>query len=295
MTLTPLTQYQMPLWDHSPRRVVSLVPSITESLFTLGFGGAVAGITDYCTRPTGALGVTPRVGGPKFPNLDLIAELKPDLVIANQEETDQQAVEAIAGMDIPVWLVFPKSVDDGMFFLRQLLALFHTDKPVSRINALQVSVDYARAAADSMTPVPYFCPIWVDVHEGIDWWMTFNQNTYMADVLRMFGGVNIFADRERQYPLEADLGLGKSEPPGERDIRYPRVTAAEVIGGQPEVIFLPDDPYKFSASDRSLIEYALANTPAVRNKKIYFLDGSLITWFGVRIGEAIHTLPEYFG
>ncbi len=64
--------------------------------------------------------------------------------------------------------------------------------------------------------------------------MTFNQDTYMSDVLRMFGGVNVFADRERQYPLEADLGLGKPEPPGERDTRYPRVTAAEVIAAQPE-------------------------------------------------------------
>lgn len=294
MTLSPLPQYQMPRWEQPPKRIVSLVPSITESLFALGFGGAVVGITDFCTRPAADLGVIPRVGGTKSPNLELIADLKPDLVIAGQEESDKGAIETLAALEIPVWLVFPKSVDDGMFFLRQLLGLFHTDKVVAQINGLQIGVDYARVAADSMPQIPYFCPIWMDVHQGVDWWMTFNQDTYMSDVFSLFGGTNIFGDRERQYPLEADLGMREAEPPGERDIRYPRVTAGEIIGAQPEIIFLPDEPYKFSAEDRSLIEYALADTPAVRNKKIFFIDGSLITWYGVRLAEAIHTLPEYF-
>jgi ABC-type Fe3+-hydroxamate transport system substrate-binding protein len=234
------------------------------------------------------------VGGPKSPNLDIIAELKPDLVIAGQEETEQQAIEALAGMEIPVWLLFPKSVDDGVFFLRQLLGLFHTDKQVVQINGLQVGVDYARVAADSMPPIPYFCPIWLDTTEGVDWWITFNQETYMSDVLGLFGGVNVFADREREYPLEADLGLADAEDPGERDTRYPRVTAGEVIAAQPELILLPDEPYKFTASDRNLIEHTLADTPAVRNQKIDFIDGSLISWYGVRIAEALRRLPEYF-
>jgi ABC-type Fe3+-hydroxamate transport system substrate-binding protein len=294
MTFSPLHQYQIPRWDHPPRRVVSLVPSITESLFALGFGGTVVGVTDFCTRPAADLGTLVRVGGPKNPNLKIIADLKPDLVIAGQEETEKDAVEALAGMEVPVWLVFPKSVDDGMLFLRQLLGLFHTDKVVEQINGLQIGVDYARAAAESMLQIPYFCPIWMDVHNGVDWWMTFNRDTYMSSVLSLFGGVNVFAARERLYPLEADLGLGEAELPADRDTRYPRVTAAEVIAAQPEMILLPDDPYQFSTEDRKVLEYALADTPAVRNGKVFHVDGSLITWYGVRIAEALRTLPELF-
>jgi ABC-type hemin transport system substrate-binding protein len=67
-----------------------------------------------------------------------------------------------------------------------------------------------------------------------------------------------------------------------------------VIGGQPELILLPDEPYRFSVEDRSLLEYALADTPAVRNGKIFHIDGSLISWYGVRIAEALRVLPEFF-
>lgn len=284
----------MPHWENPPQRVVSLVPSVTESLFALGFGGSVVGISDYCTRPAAELAAIVRVGGPQFPNLEVLAELEPDLVIAGQEETDKHAVEALAGLNIPVWVVFPRSVDDGMFFLRQLLGLFHTDKVIAQINGLQVGLDYARAAADSMPQIPYFCPIWIGVHKGMDWWMTFNQDTYMADVLSLFGGQNVFAERERLYPLEADLGLGEAEPPGERDTRYPRITAGEVIAAQPELILLPDEPYKFSPADRAVLEHALADTPAVRNGKIRLIDGSLISWYGVRLAAALRTLPDLF-
>ena len=284
----------MPDWDHPPKRVVSLVPSITESLFALGFGESLVGVTDYCTQPAGQISALMRVGGPKTPNLDVIKELKPDLVIGGWEETAKERVEALSQRGLRVWLVFPKTVDDSVDLLRQILALYHTDKRVEQVNGLQVAVDYARTAADSLQPVRYFCPIWFDQHEGIDWWMAFNQDTYMDDLLHLFGGENIFANRERLYPIEADLGKGRPEPANGRDTRYPRVTAGEVIAAQPELILLPDDPYKFTDSDRAALEHALAATPAVRNRKVFFIDGSLLTWYGVRLGQALRVLPEFF-
>ena len=228
-----LERYRLPAWDHSPTRVVSLVPSITESLFVLGFGETVVGVTDFCTRPAGQLSALVRVGGPKTPDVDVIAELQPDLVIGGWEETAKERVEALSQRGITVWLVFPKTVDDGVDLLRQLLGLYHTDKRVEQINGLQVAVDYARAAADSLPAVKYFCPVWFDQHDGLDWWMTFNHDTYMDDLLQLFGGKNVFSARERMYPLEADLGKGSPEPAEGRDTRYPRVSAGEVIAAQP--------------------------------------------------------------
>ncbi len=288
------SNFLFPEWDQPPKRVVSLVPSVTESLFELGFGDKVVGITDYCVRPASLLGNLVRVGGPKRPDLDVIGALSPDIVIANQEETQQEIVEELAQKGIKVWLIFPKSVDESMNLLRQYLALFHSDKNVMKVNSLQVAIDYARIAAETERQTKYFCPIWYEHEDGFDWWMTFNQETYPHDLLRLFGGINVFAARERLYPKSADLGQAKPEPAGIRDTRYPRVTAAEVIKAQPELILLPSEPYNFGERDKHLILSTFADTPAVQNGRVYFIDGSCLTWYGVRVAKALQTLPSFF-
>lgn len=294
MAETDFSQFEFPVWDKPPKRVVSLVPSITESLFELGFGGTAVGITDFCSQPAQMLRDLIRVGGPKKPNQDVIADLKPDLIIANQEETSRESIEALSSKGFKIWLIFPKSVDDSMNILRRLLALFHSDKSVQKIDSLQKGVDYARMAGVADPTISYFCPIWYEHEENLDWWMTFNQDTYPSDLLSVFGGRNVFALRERFYPKGADLGQGTAEPSGGRDTRYPRVTAAEVIAAQPEIIFLPDEPYSFSEKDQRVIQYALADTPAVRNGRVYSFDGSLLTWYGVRLARALQTFPDFF-
>ena len=97
-------------FHHPPKRVVSLVPSMTESLFDLGLGDVVVGITDYCIYPAELLKNLPRVGGTKDVSEDEILDLKPDFVIANQEENSRQLVEKLEAAGIRVWVTFPKSV-----------------------------------------------------------------------------------------------------------------------------------------------------------------------------------------
>jgi ABC-type hemin transport system substrate-binding protein len=108
------------------------------------------------------------------------------------------------------------------------------------------------------------------------------------------GGENVFASRERHYPLAADLGRAEAEPPGIRDTRYPRVTADEVLAAQPEMILLPDDPFHFTEGHKQTIQERFADTPAVRNKRVFFVDGSLLTWYGTRLAKAIQVLPSFF-
>jgi ABC-type Fe3+-hydroxamate transport system substrate-binding protein len=287
--------FQLPDWDAPPNRVVSLVPSMTANLFELGFGSSVVGITDFCTRPAEQLLDLVRVGGPKSVDFDLIGELKPDLVIVNQEESSPEIVEQLLADGHNVWMVFPKTVQDSIDVLRSLLALYHTDGPVIKINSLQMAVDYATAAAETQPKVRYFCPIWAGTDHGLDWYMAFNQDTYMSDVLHMFGGENVFANRERRYPLAADLGL--EQPTVESataDRRYPRVTVQEVLDAAPELMLIPDEPYKFTDADKEKLFHLFADTPAVLNKNVHFIDGSLIIWDGVRLGAAFQILPEYF-
>jgi ABC-type Fe3+-hydroxamate transport system substrate-binding protein len=124
--------------------------------------------------------------------------------------------------------------------------------------------------------------------------MTFNRDTYTSDLLRVFGGENVFGGRERAYPLEADLGLVEREEPGDRDVRYPRVTAKEIIEAGPEVILLPNEPFQFNKSHKNMILEKFFETPAVKSERVFFVDGTLLMWHGTRIGKALQVLPGFF-
>lgn len=117
-------------------------------------------------------------------------------------------------------------------------------------------------------PVRYFCPIWQTVRGGEDTeWITFNADTYVHDLLRLFGGENVFAG------LQA---------------RYPTVTLAEVRAAQPEVVLLPNEPYAFTGEDQRRIEDWIGTVRFVS------VEGSLITWHGTRIGCALAQLGTLF-
>ena len=278
-----------------PERIVSLVPSYTESLFDLGFGESVVGISDYCVRPAEGVGQLPRVGGPKNARVEDILKLKPDLVIANREENTREVVEALWKESIPVWVSFPLSVQDTIEDLYKIARLFRSEEALQRVQTIERSVEWARLAAEDQKPARYFCPIWQDrLETGEPWWMTFNHLTYTHDLLALFGGENVFAARSRRYPLLAELGLMAQEEPGERDTRYPRVSRAEIMAGQPEVILLPDEPYAYQEADGARFAEWFAGTPAVQQGKILLVEGSLITWYGTRLATALQTLPMLF-
>jgi ABC-type Fe3+-hydroxamate transport system substrate-binding protein len=280
-------------FEHKPpQRVVSLVPSLTESLFELDLGETVVGITDYCTQPDKSVSGLPRMGGPGNARLEDILRLEPDLVFAGREENPRVLVESIQEAGIPVWLVSPRTVRQAMDMLWQMARLFQSDKAFMHLIPLETSLEWAQAVGEDTQPWTYFCPIWTETgRDGASWWMSFNRETYSADLLRYFGGVNVFAGRERRYPIQADLGSTPPEEPGDRDVRYPRVTAAEMIAAQPQVILLPDEPYVFDDNQAAQLQDLLCETPAVQNGKMIRLDGSLITWYGTRLARALVELP----
>lgn len=275
-----------------PKRVVSLVPSMTESLFDLGLGQAVVGITDYCIHPAQALKDLPRLGGPKDVRVDEILALKPDLVLANWEENTRQVVEALEEHGVSVWVNFPQTVDQAFDVLWKLADLFRSKTAMVRLKTLAVTLDWAKAAAQEEKPQRYFCPIWYgQLDSGDHWWMTFNRQTYPHDLLHILGKQNVFADRERKFPLLADLSMAKAEPADGRDTRYPRISLDEIRRSQPEIILLPDEPYIFDEGHVRLLSELLPDIPAVYQKRIYLFDGSLITWHGTRLAYALRELP----
>lgn len=278
-------------FDFVPMRVVSLVPSVTESLFTLNIGDRVIAVTDYCTRPADQVVKLPKIGGTKNPDLERIMAMEPDLVIMNQEENrleDQQRLEA-AG--ITTWVTNPRTVMEALNLLWDIMDVFEQPDHSQMVREIERSYDYTEGAMRAGRMVSVFAPIWKDP------WMTFNKDTYIHDVLNVCGGENIFADRERQFPLEADLGEAEPLPPDDlriqgKDRRYPRITLAEVESLKPEVVLLPSEPYAFTEVHASIF-YDL-DIPAAKNGHIYTVDGSLLTWHGTRLAYALQELPPIF-
>jgi len=280
--------------DRAPRRVVSLVPSVTESLFDLGVGDRLVGITDYCIHPASKVTGLLKIGGTKNPDLKKIKAALPDLIIANQEENRKEDVEALQAEGFKVWVTFPRTMREAIDLLWATIRVFRVPMIGQRLSVLETTYEWASLAAENMTPVSVFCPIWREPRAGegpVRWWMTINRDTYTHDVLRVCGGANVFADRDRRYPLAADLGQTRAvatDP--ERDRRYPRVTPDEVAERAPEVILLPSEPYPFDEADLAAFA-AFPEIPAVKNNRLHLVDGSLFTWPGTRLALALADLP----
>jgi ABC-type Fe3+-hydroxamate transport system substrate-binding protein len=251
-----------------PRRIVSLIPSITETLCALGLANALVGITVYCVAPREVVRGKTRIGGEKNPDLDAIRALQPDLVVANIEENVREHVETLRGWGIPVWVTYPRTVAEGLAMIRELGQVTGTGPRAEAILAdLEPLYARVRAASARRRPVPVFYPIWREP------WMTISADTYIHDLLSVCGAVNVFADRPT---------------------RYPTVTLAEVAARRPEVIVLPDEPFRFRRSH--LEDFApYADVPAVRARRIHLVDGKPFSWHGPRVGEALCTLPSLFG
>lgn len=267
----------------APSRVVSLVPSITESLFDLGLGHAVVGITDYCIHPAEQLSALPRIGGTKNPRVAEIVALRPDVVFANQEENTPAAVHSLQAAGIPVVVNFPQTVQQALADLDGIAELFDSGEAREEVSALRRQM--ATVRAQRMLRV--FCPIWQDeTGDGLRWWMTVNKHTFTHDLLDRCGLQNVFAERERRYPLDADLGPSLAVAAEGRDTRYPRLTAEEVLAAEPDLILLPSEPYAFGAHDAAQVSELFAVPP----ERVHLIDGSLVTWPGTRMGRAVQEL-----
>lgn len=256
-------QYTQDLpFSKPPLRVVSLVPSITESLIELGMGDRLVGRTEYCIYPVGRVEHIPAVGGTKNPNLKAIYALAPNVVIMNEEENRLEDAEALRGMGLTVWATFPRTVREALNLLWTIMYAFETPTFSESVRQIERLCDLLEVI-EQPEPCRVFVPIW---NKPL---MTINGSTYVHDLLRVCGGINIFAEHEA---------------------RYPTVSLAEVEAAQPDVILLPSEPFPFAEQHRALFD-GLA-VPAVEQGRLVLMDGSLLTWHGTRIARALLTVPN---
>jgi iron complex transport system substrate-binding protein len=277
-------------FNQPPRRVVSLVPSLTETLFDLGAGDDVIGVTDFCIFPEDL--DRPRVGGTKNPRVDAIRALEPDLVHMNLEENLARHAEEIEKF-APVFVTEPKTVDDvEQLFI--VLGAIHDCDPSGLCAALQRERDPSpglrppspRAAgrgdfaptASPLAPLagrgdfaPTVSPLAPlagrgDGGEGFTFacaiwkkpWMWCGGDTYVSNLIECAGGTNVLRDQAR----------------------YPSVDVNEI---RADVIFLPDEPYVFTNEDAARIKHAKVIGP---------FPGHLVTWHGSRTILGLRFLRE---
>ena len=243
------------------RRIVSLVPSLTETVCILGAAEQLVGVTRYCTEPSAVLARLPRVGGTKNPDIARIHRLEPDLVLMNAEENRREDFVALETAGLRVFVSFPRRVADVPALLQQLGMLTGT---AAAADDMIADLQRARAeiAATECPAVRVFCPIWKNP------WMSFNRDTYPHDLLAHVGAINVCAECAE---------------------RFCRIELAAVAAAMPEIVVLPDEPYVFSQKDVPSLA-ALSATPALRQGRIVFVDGKALTWYGARTASGLRDL-----
>ncbi|MDN3353302.1 helical backbone metal receptor [Actinomadura sp. DC4] len=199
------------------RRVVSLVPSLTEAIAATA-PRLLVGATDWCTHPPG-LDVV-RVRGTKNPDVDRILALEPDLVVANFEENRPEDLGALRAAGVPVHETVIRTLPEALSGLAAMLGACGLSSPRWLAGARAAWAD----VLDEPPPATRTAviPIWRRP------WMVLGQDTFAGDVLARLGVANLYA--------------GDAE-------RYPKVSAAEIAGRGPELVILPDEPYAFTAGD----------------------------------------------
>lgn len=249
------------------RRIVSLVPSTTELLCALGLADALVGVTVYCVEPRAVVRTKTRVGGEKDPDLAAIRALAPELVIANIEENRREDVDALRAAGIEVFITYPRSVLESFAMIRELGAVTGAT-PAARtlLDELEPLHAAVRGRLAGRRATPCFYPIWREP------WMTIGQDTYIHDLLATCGGANVFAERTR----------------------YPTIALDEVAARAPEVVLLPDEPFRFRRAHLRDFD-AYAAMPAVRDRRILLVDGKRFSWHGPRLAEALRTVPAMLG
>src|SRR3989442_4958922 len=191
----------------APKRIVSLVPSITEALFTFGLGDAVVGVTRFCVEPREAVAAKAKVGGTKTLDVTQVRQLEPDLVIANVEENRPEDVRQLIAAGLNVMVTFPRTVAARIAMMRQISEMtdsVETARPI--IAEASATLAEARATSEARGPLLVFSPIWRNP------WMSVGPDTYIHDFLHVCGGLNIFARRHERYPITDMNEVARKDP-----------------------------------------------------------------------------------
>lgn len=233
-----------------PVRVVSLVPSLTEAV-AVSLPGALVGATDWCTHPADL--DVPRIGGTKNPQVDRILALAPDLVVANAEENREPDLAALRAAGVEVLVTAVCDVPQAFAELARVLEACGAGSRPRWLDEAETSWSRLPRPEHRATAV---VPIWRRP------WMVLGRDTFAGDVLSRLGIDHLYATHPD---------------------RYPRIRLDELRAAAPDLVVLPDEPYRFTADD---------GPEAFPGRKCALVSGRHLTWYGPSLTEAPRVLGE---
>jgi iron complex transport system substrate-binding protein len=192
-TLTDEMGRKVVVPDH-PHRVICLMPTVTDTVFALGAGDDVVGISDYTKYPAAAL-TKPSVGDLIKPSIETILSLRPDLVIGTQPKGPMEVTDQLERAGIPIFLVSPHGIA-GIFHSVETIgmALNRTPQAEALIHSLQLRVDVVRTRTKHLPAPRVFMPIWYDPIT------TIGKNAFITEVIEAAGGRSVTDDLNTEWP-----------------------------------------------------------------------------------------------
>ena len=265
------------LVDSPPLRIVSLAPSVTESLFAIGAGDLVIGRTEYCDFPEEAGGL-PTIGGfsAKSISIEAILDLEPDLVIGGSTR-QAEVIDAVQSAGINTFVVQPGNVEE----INQVILLLGnvTDNQEGADAVVAEMNNRLNMVVEKVSTIPeddrltVFYEVW---HEPL---MTTTSQTFIGELIQFAGGINVFAEIEEDYPS---------------------ISAEQIIEFDPDVILGPSSHGDQLTVEEISSREGWGNLVSVQNEAIYIIEGNVISRSGPRIMDALEIIaeflyPDYFG
>lgn len=249
----------------APMRIIPLAASLAETLYCLGLGERVAGVTDFSNYPPAAL-EKPKVGPYVNVNIEKIISLSPDLVIGTRDGNSQADIELLEQAGIPVFIVNPRSVESVI----TTVALIGKVCGIPDKGAL-LADDLTRRFESVRSRIQYRKKPLVFLQINIVPIMTVNKTTVHNDLISLAGGVNMAAE----------------EP-----VTYPRISVEEVVKKEPEVIIISsmERGGRFEKARNDWMQWT--SIPAVRNKRVHLIDSDLIDRPSPRIIDGLEALAR---
>ncbi|MFP4025407.1 MAG: ABC transporter substrate-binding protein [Thiohalospira sp.] len=239
----------------NPKKIISLVPSITELLFDLGLEHEIYGITEYCIHPKEKVQTKTKIGGPKNINIALILSKNPDLIIASKEENEKQQVESLMEYS-NVYVCDIKSLNDAITMIRDVGIITNKkEKAENIIRNIKNNFGSLKISPSKRKSVAYL--IWENPY------MTINNDTFINHMLFLGGFENVFAYKKD---------------------RYPKISLQEIRAHNPDFIFLSTEPYLFTDIHVNQFKEAFPNT------NIKLVNGEIFSWYGSHLIK----VPDYF-
>jgi ABC-type Fe3+-hydroxamate transport system substrate-binding protein len=234
--------------DSYPNRIVSLVPSQTELLWDLGLRHELVGITKFCIHPKELFNTVKRVGGTKTLDLDIIRNLKPDLIIGNKEENELSQMTQLQ-KEFKVWMSDIYTLQDALQMIRSIGEV---------VNCKNASYLLAKDIEQSFVELE-------PVHKRalyLIWkpYMAAGRSTFIGDLMQRMGLENVLED-----------------PKG----RYPKINIDDIKSLNPDIVLLSSEPFPFKEEHLKELKQYLPLA------KILLVDGELFSWYGSRLRKSV--------